>query len=353
MAAFRERAVKKNPTMTGFAIALAAAAVTSLAPSHATQKLRFGVTIPERTSTVREAMAPWAREVSTASGGAVSIEMYTGGSLGRSGKLQYWLVKQSVLDIAWILPSDTPGLFPATDFFEIPLKSDDPLLISLAFWRLYQRGYVKGFEDVKPLALYVSPPYRMHLRFAYDGPESLSGRKIRAVTSLQSRLLEDAGATPIGGITTTQVAESLSRDLIDGALFSWHGVKAVGVMRSTSVHVDQPITLAPAMIVMNRKVYDGLTPEARAAIDAKSGEPLIRMLVQSMNKAAAEAVNEASTDPDRSFIESRTEDAEIWRGRFEKAARNWRSKSPDNERIAVAFDGILEEIVQEEADARE
>ena len=345
MAAAANNAVGKNIEMKGLAIILAAAAA-SFSSCLASQKLRFGVTIPERTSTVREAMAPWAREVSADSRGALSIELHTGGSLGRNGKLQYWLVQQGVLDIAWILPSDTPGLFPATDFFEIPLKTDDPLLMSLAFWRLYEQGHLKGFEEVKPLALYVSPPYRMHLRFSYDGPESLRGRKIRAVTALQSRLLVDAGATPIGGITTTQVAESLSRDLIDGALFSWHGVKSVGVMRSTSVHVDQPITLAPAMIVMNRKVYDGLAPESRAIIDANSGEPLIRMLVESMNAAAAAAVDEASLDPSRNFMESRPEDEEVWRVRFERAARDWRAKRVENERIAVAFDAILEELLQ-------
>lgn len=330
-----------------------AAAAVSLSPCLASQKLRFGVTIPERTSTVREAMAPWALEVSAASGGSLSIEMHTGGSLGRNGKLQYWLVRKGVLDITWILPSDTPGLFPATDFFEIPLKSDDPLIMSMAIWRLYEKGLLKGFDDVIPLALYVSPPYRMHLRFPYDGPESLRGRKIRAVTALQSRLLEDAGATPIGGVTTTQVAESLSRDLIDGALFSWHGVKSVGIMRATSVHVDQPITLAPAMIIMNRKVYEGLAPEARAAIDANKGEPLIRMLVRSMNAAAAAAVEEASIDPSRSFIGSKAADEKIWRERFERAARDWRAKRIENEQLAVAFDAILEDLLVESPESLE
>ncbi len=338
-----------NKSAHGLLLALFLAASGSLdaTPALAARELRFGVTIPERTSTVREAMAPWAREVTAASGGALSIQLYPGGSLGRNGKNQYWLAKNGVLDITWILPSDTPRQFPATDFFEIPLRTDDPLLMSLAFWRMYERGYLKGFEDVKPLALYVSPPYRMHLRFAYSGPESLRGRKIRAVTHLQSRLLEQAGATPVGGVTTTQVAESLSRGFIDGALFSWHGVKAVGVMRSTSTHVDQPITLAPAMIVMNRRVYDGLPAEARAAIDANSGEPLIRMLVASMNKAAAEAMSEAELDASRSFVRSTAEDAALWRRRFDEAARSWREESVENEEIALAFEAILEEVVRE------
>ena len=348
-----ESAIKKNAGVRKTAALLAASLIALAPPCVGAETLRFGVSIPERTSTVREAMAPWASEVSAASAGTLSIEFYPGGSLGRNGKLQYWLVERGVLDIAWILPSDTPGRFPATDFFEIPLKSDDPLLVSLAFWRLYERGYLKGFESVKPLALYVSPPYRMHLRFPYSGAQSLRGRKIRAVTHLQSKLLKEADATPVGGVTTTQVAESLSRGLIDGALFSWHGVKAVGVMRSTSTHVDQPITFAPAMIVMNRKVYDGLASEARAAIDVMSGETLIRRLVQSMNKSAAAAVNEASMDSDRSFVESTPEDAMIWRARFEEAARAWRAKSADNERIAVAFDAIMAEIMIEKSGIRQ
>ncbi|VAW08572.1 hypothetical protein MNBD_ALPHA05-2060, partial [hydrothermal vent metagenome] len=127
--------------------------------------LRFGVTVPARTVTVRAAMQPWADEVSALSDGALKIELYPGGSLGRNGKLQYWMLKQGILDITWMLPSNTPNLFPSTDFFEIPLKTSDPMEMSLAFWRLYERGYLKGFDDIKPLALYVSPPYRFHLRF--------------------------------------------------------------------------------------------------------------------------------------------------------------------------------------------
>jgi TRAP-type C4-dicarboxylate transport system substrate-binding protein len=344
---------ERRRTGAGACARLAAAAILFAAGGAQAETLRFGVTIPERTLTVREAMAPWAREVSERAGGDLTVELYPGGSLGRNGKLQYWLLKQGVIDIAWILPSDTPGRFPATDFFEIPVKSDDPLEVSLAFWRLYEQGYLTGFDEVKPLALYVSPPYRLHLRTPYTDASSLYGKKIRAVTHLQAKMLEAAGATPVGGVTTTQVAENLSRGLIDGALFSWHGVKAVGVLRAASVHVDQAITFAPAMIAINRKVYDGLSPKARAAIDELSGEPLVRRLVESMNCAAKIALDEASSDESRQFVAANADDAAVWRQRFERAADDWRSESDDNERVAAAFEAILDEIMREEAGAPE
>jgi len=308
------------------------------------ETLRFGVTVPERTITVRAAMKPWAEEVTAASEGALNIEFYPGGSLGRSGKLQYWMLKQGILDITWMLPSNTPNQFPSTDFFEIPLKTSDPMEMSLAFWRLYERGFLKGFDDIKPLALYVSPPYRFHLRFPYEDNSDLKGQKIRAVTHLQAKMLEEAGATPVGGITTTQVAESLSRGLIEGALFSWHGVKPVGIMRATDVHVDQAITFAPAIIAMNRDVYEALSPDARAVIDELSGEPLIRRMVDAMNGAAAAAMEEARQDPERHFVESNIEDEELWRERFAAAAEEWRRRSPDHDVLIEQFDVILAEI---------
>ncbi len=330
-----------SPIKTLFAIAVFAAAMLG---DGRGEVLRFGVSVPARTVTVRAAMQPWADEVTKASGGALEIKLYPGGSLGRSGKLQYWMLKQGILDITWMLPSNTPNLFPNTDFFEIPLKTSDPMEMSLAFWRLYERGYLKGFDDIKPLALYVSPPYRFHLRFAYEDNASLKGKKIRAVTYLQARMLEEAGATPVGGVTTTQVAESLSRGLIDGALFSWHGVKPVGIMRATDVHVDQAITFAPAIIAMNRDVYEALSPKARAAIDELSGEPLIRRMVNAMNGAAAAAMDEARRDPQRQFVESDSEEAALWRERFAAAAEDWRARSPDHDILIERFDEILAEI---------
>jgi TRAP-type C4-dicarboxylate transport system substrate-binding protein len=311
--------------------------------------LRFGVTVPARTVTVRAAMQPWADEVSALSDGALEIELYPGGALGRSGKLQYWMLKQGIVDITWMLPSNTPNLFPSTDFFEIPLKTSDPMEMSLAFWRLYERGYLKGFDDIKPLALYVSPPYRFHLRFAYEDNASLKGKKIRAITYLQARMLEEAGATPVGGVTTNQLAESLSRGLIDGALFSWHGVKPVGIMRTTDVHVDQAITFMPAIIAMNRDVYEALSPKARAAIDELSGEPLIARMVNAMNGAAAAAIDEARRDPERQFVEADAAEAAIWRERFAAAAEDWRTRSPDHDVLIERFDEILAEIRAEAA----
>jgi len=327
---------------------LVAASAASVA---AGETLRFGVTVPERTITVREAMKPWAEEVTAASGGAIQIKLYPGGSLGRSGKLQYWMLKQGVLDITWLLPANTPNLFPSTDFFEIPLETADPLEMSLAFWRLYERGFLKGFDDIKPLALYVSPPYRFHLRFAYQDGDSLNGKKLRAMTHLQARMLEEAGATPVGGIATTQVAESLSRGLIEGALFSWHGVKPVGIMRATKVHIDQAITFAPAIVAMNRETYEALSPDARAAIDALSGEALVRRLVEAMNRAAQEAMAEARQDPERNFVESNAADAAIWRRRFKAAAEDWRRRDPQNDLLIERFDEILAEIRAEPAPA--
>ncbi len=306
--------------------------------------LRFGVTVPERTVTVRAAMKPWAEAVTAASGGELEIEFYAGGAMGRNGKLQYWMLKQGVLDISWILPSNTPNQFPSTDFFEIPLRTTDPMEMSMAFWRLYEEGRLEGFEDVKVLALYVSPPYRFHLRFPYENSDDLKGRKIRAVTHLQAKMLEAAGATPVGGITTTQVAESLSRGLIEGALFSWHGVKPVGIMRSTNVHVDQAITFAPAMIAMNRDVYEALSPGARATLDKMSGEPLIRMMVDAMTGEAEKAIIEARADSVRSFVESDPADSAVWRVRFETAAEDWRKRSPSHDLLIKRFDEILADM---------
>ncbi|MFQ5562520.1 MAG: TRAP transporter substrate-binding protein DctP [Parvularculaceae bacterium] len=319
----------------------------------AEQVLRFGVYIPGRTITVREAMAPWAEDVSAASNGTLKIKLYSGGALGRNSKLQYWLMKQGVVDIAWMLPSETANRFPATDFFEIPLETADPMEMSVAFWRLYERGYLKGFDDIKPLALYVSPPYRFHLKFPYKDSDSLKGRKIRTVTHLQARLMKKAGATPVGGVSTTQVAESLSRGMIEGALFSWHGVKAVGIMQATDTHVDQPITFAPAIVAMNRDVYDSLTPDARAAIDALSGEPLVRRLVEVMNGQAERVMTAAKRDPTRHFVESDPDEADVWRARFEDAAEEWRARSPDHDALIIHFKEILEEIRAEtrESDA--
>ncbi|MFN0304974.1 MAG: hypothetical protein ACKVQU_32005 [Burkholderiales bacterium] len=51
----------------------------------------------------------WAEDVTKASNGALKVEMFVGGTLGRNPLQQLKLVQDGIADLAWTVPGYTPG----------------------------------------------------------------------------------------------------------------------------------------------------------------------------------------------------------------------------------------------------
>src|SRR5687768_1069604 len=89
------------------------------------QKLKFSSFEPPTAALTSKVMAPWAEEVSKSSGGALQIDMYAGGALGKNPLQQLKLVQDGVADIAWIIPGYTPGRFEDTDVVALPFATEN------------------------------------------------------------------------------------------------------------------------------------------------------------------------------------------------------------------------------------
>ena len=96
-------------------------------------------------------LTPWANEVSAASGGTLKIDIYPGGTLGRSPLQQLKLVQDGVADITWTVPGYTPGRFDDTQVAELPFLVTDATSGSLAMTGLHKQGMLRGFDDIKLL----------------------------------------------------------------------------------------------------------------------------------------------------------------------------------------------------------
>ena len=54
------------------------------------------------------------------SGGTLDIQTFPNGALGRNPGLQSKMLQDGVADIAWVIPSYTPGVYLDDDVFELP-----------------------------------------------------------------------------------------------------------------------------------------------------------------------------------------------------------------------------------------
>lgn len=277
-------------------------------------------------------------------GGQLKIDFFPGGTLGRAPDAQLRLVKTGVADIAWIIPYYTPGEFPDNDVFEVPLLVRNAVEGSLAITRMHARGLLRGYEDLKVLALLVQPPNVLHTNFAVNGPEDMKGHKIRSAGVIQRNILEAVGATPVGGLTGPQVAENISRGLIDGGFADWVATLSFRINSATNYHYDIPVGSTAGMLAMSKARYDALPPAVKAAIDKHSGEVAALYFSRGFQALAQENEALVAADPKQTVRDPKPEEEVRWKAAFQPGVDSWLKGDPSRRKMLTEAEATLAEI---------
>lgn len=220
-------------------------------------------------------IAPWCDKLAAESHGKLKCQIYPAMQLGGTPQQLLTQVRDGVADIVWTLPGYTSGRFPISEVFELPFMTMGQEGSSRAFWDFVQKNAMSEFAGLQPLALWVPGPYGLHVRDKeVKTLADLKGLKIRTPSRLGSKLIAALGATPIG-MPVTQMAESLSKGVVDATMLPWEVVPASKVQELTRYSAefggDYTMSTTTMMFVMNKGKYDALPPELKKLIDANSG----------------------------------------------------------------------------------
>ena len=320
------------------------------APKATPTILRLGIFVPDRVVHVRAAMIPWLLRVNEKIlPMGYEIRLFSGGALGHDGEMQLRLLMAGVTDITWFPFGYVAGRFRAISLLEIPVLSDDPMALTRAFWRLYEGDFFPGLDDVAVLGLSVSPANYLHMAADIDGLEAVSNRKIRVTNAAQARIVEAMGATAVGGITATQIAESLSRKMLDGVLFSWHGTKATGIELTTRSHMTQALGFTPSAVVMNKSRFLDLPPQVRDAIMAESGEAFSMAITGAMMAEADKAIGRVKESEDHQFYQPTPAESAHLKAAFEAMAQQWQGTDQGRGDLVRELRRLLDLIALEKA----
>jgi TRAP-type C4-dicarboxylate transport system substrate-binding protein len=325
---------------------VAAMLLTAIAPLavHAqAQKLKFSSFEPPTAALTSKVMVPWAEEVSRNSGGALQIDMYAGGALGKNPLQQLKLVQDGVADIAWIIPGYTPGRFEDTDVVALPFATDNAVEASVALWRMFKRGELRGFDDLKVLALAATPPVKIHATTPVRSVGDMNGRKVRATGDILVRAVERLGGVPVtlgGG----QVAEALSRGVVDATLNNWGFVADFKVNEVTSHHLTVPLGNVAVMIAMKKATFDQLPSSVQASIEKSSGEALALRLGREFDHIESEYAKRIATSGRNTVIEPSEVERTAWKTAVEPVIADWRKARPKNDELFRTFSAELAKI---------
>jgi len=325
-------------------VAAVIAACAIVAPAHAQPaKVKFAIFTPDKEQTFLTVMKPFAENVNRDAAGALEIDTFPNGALGRNPLAQAQMLLDGVADIAWVIASYTPGRFQENEVLELPGLFRDLQEGTTVFTRLVLAGKLRGYDDFHPIGLFATAPYSLHSRNPLGSIADIKGKKIRSSGAIEGETLKALGAVPIG-MPVTEVPEAISRGTVDGTTSHPSPLFDFGIARVTSHHFFTRLGVVPLAILMNRKKFDSLPKAGQDAIRKYSGEWAAVAFNKGIGEYNARLVKQLQDDPKRKVVMPSQAELDAMQPAFKAVTDAWVARSPRNAELLAAVQAEIANV---------
>ncbi|NNE87686.1 MAG: TRAP transporter substrate-binding protein [Silicimonas sp.] len=294
-----------------FKTLLAASVIAATAGiSAAAQELSFANFTPPFHTVNASVIEKMNADISAATNGEVTVRGYHGGELGAGPVEQYVRVVQGVADIAWGLPGYTSSQFEQTMIVELPGTLTNEDAGYAAMWAAYDEHLAGEFPGTVPVAMWTSEPNVFIMKgHVIRTPADLAGLKVRVAGATAAEVASALGATPVQ-MPINQVYNALQTGLIDGVITgssTLNDFKLDEVADSYTFGAN--LGRLSFYAVMNEGVYNGLSDEAKAALDSSSNTAISKSAEDAWNATSDAGVATARALDENTFIDLTEEEA--------------------------------------------
>ncbi len=320
------------------AVAVAASIGTGAAAAEPAV-VKIGSFTPPKSAFLTQITIPWLRKMERDSEGTLKFQEFWGGALIRSPRKQWEGLMNGIQDASSILPSYTSKLFPDFTFFDLPLlfQKVGSIEATLVGWKMFERGMLGGLDKVHVLAIYANDNGGLHFNTKITSLDQIKGFKMRVPGPKQAAVLKELGLTPVG-MGAPQIAESLNRGVIQGALMGW---SAIGIFRITPLiksQIDLPLGVRSFFVAIRKPVYDKLPRKAKEAIAKNRGLDVSLSFGRFYEKDGLRL--RTHTGPRNVVRPTKAEQARLFE-RFKKFHDRWIAETPDGANKYKAIQEIL------------
>ncbi len=282
----------------------------------------------------------FAKSIEDASGGSVKITIDKAAVAKPPG--QYDLVKNGVRDMVMHVAGYTPGRFPLYRMAEVPFITPNSTTGSEGLHRWYTKnGFDKEeFKDTVLVSAFVHGPGLLHSKKEVTSIDDLKGMKIRAAGG-GALIAKGLGAVPVA-IPAPSAHESLVRGTTEAAFFPWEAVHGFKLTKLTPFHLEVPggLYTTSFMIAMNKKKYDGLSAQAKAAVNKAGGAKGARLIGEHWDRADKVGKDGAIKNGNKIQTISDSQRA-VWSKAIDVVRQNWIQKANEKGKNGKA---LLEEL---------
>ncbi len=286
---------------------------------------------------------PFVDGVNREGNGLLKINVYPNGTLNKSLAEQPQLVLDGGADIAYVVPGQTPYRFPDNALIELPGEFRDAREGTLAYCRLIAANALNGYQEFFVIGAYTSDPSIIHSRKPINSLAALKGQKLRANNQIEAEVLERLGAMPTV-LPASQLAKAVGSGIIDGVTMGPTALFDYGVGALAKNHYLLRGGVAPLLLVMNRKTFDGLPEPAQALIRKFSGERSAATWIGSYASSESQALDKIKSDPERKVVEPSPSDLEAAQQVYRSLIDAWAARSPHNRELLKIIEAELATI---------
>lgn len=259
---------------TALAAAGVALAVSTGAPAQEATLVMHHF-LPPVANAHKAMLAPWAERIEDESNGRIDIEIFPAMSMGGKPPELYGQVRDGTADIVWTLLGYTPGVFPRSEVFELPLVHGGSARATTIALNASRDLLAEDFKDVHILFLHSHDGNLIHSAGrAVRSFDDAAGLKLRTPSRSGAWVIEAMGAEPVG-MPVPALPEAMSKGTVDGALIPYEIAPALKLQElnrsATELPQDGRFGTSVFMVAMNKRAYEALPEDLRAVIDANSG----------------------------------------------------------------------------------
>jgi TRAP-type transport system periplasmic protein len=220
-------------------------------------------------------LVPWARKIETEADGRIRIDLFPSMQLGGSPARLFDQARDGTVDIAWTMPSLTPGRFPKIEMFELPFVPARRALVSSRALDDFAAVNLKDeFRDVHPLGFSCSDRGVLHANLPIRTIEDIKDLKLHVQTRFAGETVRLLGGHPVP-MADGQLPMAITARVIDGCIDPWHLVPPLRLSDLLKTHTefsDLSLSSTTFVLVMNKDAYDRLPRDLKAVIDNNSGQ---------------------------------------------------------------------------------
>ena len=319
--------------MTQALTRMALVALTMMFGSHGALSepimLKLAFFSSDRANMYVDLIKPFVDAVNLEGRDQLQIEVALSGALGRDPAKQAQLVLDGTADIALVIPSYTPALFPDDGVVQLPGLFPTLEAAQRTYSELVTKNALRGYDQFHLLGVYATEAETFHSRIPITSLAELAGKRIRVNNSMEAAVIEKLGATAVS-LPITKIANALASDEVDAAVLAWEPLVHFGIARIATHHYTLGLSNIQLALLMNRDRFAALPDSARKIITKHSGNELMEGYIASIMNVDKHLIAELKSDPRRTVVEPSAADRKRAEIIFAQVVDDWLQSSSHN-----------------------